>query len=127
MSEAQESFEEVFPEIYELEEFVTTGSLLLSNEAASVPVQVIERKDFDSTGFVTAEEFLQNLPISNAGAVPMQNNQTGFTPGASSVSLRGLGPDSTLILINGIRLAPWPTGSGGTTLYRSEFHTGSGH
>ena len=117
VSVAQDGSEEIFPEIYELEEFVTTGSLLLSNEATSVPVQVIERKDFDSIGYVTAEEFLQTLPINNAGAVPMQNNQTGFTPGASSVSLRGLGPDSTLILVNGIRMAPWPTGAGGTTSF----------
>lgn len=117
VSVAQDGSEEIFPEIYELEEFVTTGSLLHSTEAASAPVQVIERKDFDSIGYVTAEEFLQTLPINNAGAVPMQNNQTGFTPGASSVSLRGLGPDSTLILINGIRVAPWPTGAGGTTAF----------
>ncbi len=117
VSEAQESSEEIYPEIYELEEFVTTGSLLESNEATSVPIQVIERKDFDSIGYVTAEEFLQNLPVSNAGSIPMQNNQTGFTPGASSVSLRGAGVASTLILINGKRVSPWPTGAGGTTAF----------
>ena len=113
----EDADEEIYPEIYELEEYVTTGSLLLSTDAASAPVQVIERKDFDTSGYVTAEEFLQNLPINNAGSIPMQNNQTGFTPGASSVSLRGVGPDSTLILLNGKRVAPWPTGAGGTTAF----------
>ena len=118
VSEAQESSEEAFPEIYDLEEFVVTGSLLYSSEEVqSAPIQVIEREEFDSIGYVTAEEFLQNLPFSNAGSIPMQHNQTGFTPGASGVSLRGMGADSTLILINGKRLAPWPTGAGGTSSF----------
>lgn len=116
--EAQEDSEEIFPEIYELEELVVTGSLLYSSEEVqSAPIQVIEREEFDSIGYVTAEEFLQNLPVSNAGSIPMQHNQTGFTPGASGVSLRGLGADSTLILINGKRVAAWPTGSGGTSSF----------
>ncbi len=108
-------------EIVELKEFLAsdTQSSLAETafEAPSVPVEVFDREAFDSAGFVTAEEFLQNLPVNNGGSVPMQNNQTGFTPGASSVSLRGLGPGSTLILINGKRLAPWPTGAGGTAAF----------
>ena len=114
---AQDSSEEVV----EIEEFIVTGSLLPTTETAyearAVPIQVIEREVFDAAGFVTVEEFLQKLPINNGGSIPMQNNQVGFTPGASSASLRGLGPDSTLILINGKRLAPWPTGAGGTTAF----------
>ena len=108
-------------EMIELEEFVATGSLLPSSgaayEARAVPIQVIERETFDAAGFATAEEFLQKLPVNNGGAIPMQNNQTGFTPGASSASLRGLGADSTLVLVNGKRLAPWPTGAGGRTAF----------
>ena len=115
---AQDAAEET-EEMVELEEFVATGSLLPSSEAASrsAPIQVIEREAFDAAGFATTEEFLQKLPVNNGGAIPMQNNQTGFTPGASSASLRGLGADSTLVLVNGKRLAPWPTGAGGTTAF----------
>jgi len=55
--------------------------------------------------------------LSNGGSVPLANNATGFTPGASSTSLRGLGPDATLVLINGRRVAPFPVGQGGATAF----------
>ena len=116
--EADESAaESISEETTDLGEFVATGSLLPTETASrslAVPIQVIKREEFEEAGFATAEEFLQNLPINNGGSVPMQNNQTGFTPGASSVSLRGQGPNSTLVLLNGRRLAAWPTGAGGT-------------
>ena len=42
------------------------------------------------------------------------NNNTGFTPGASSISLRGFYPSATLVLIDGRRAAPFPVGQAGT-------------
>ena len=57
---------------------------------------------------------LKNLPIANANGVPISNNATGFTPGASSISLRGFEPDATLVLIDGRRVAPYPIGADGT-------------
>ena len=107
-------------ESVDLKKFVATGSLLPTETASrslAVPIQIIKREEFEEAGFTTAEEFLQNLPVNNGGSVPMQNNQTGFTPGASSVSLRGQGPNSTLVLLNGRRLAAWPTGAGGTSAF----------
>ncbi len=44
------------------------------------------------------------MTLANGGSVPFTNNATGFTPGASSTSLRGLGPDATLVLVNDRRL-----------------------
>ena len=57
---------------------------------------------------------LRNLPVTNANGVPISNNGTGFTPGASSISLRGFEPDATLVLIDGRRVAPYPIGADGT-------------
>ena len=55
--------------------------------------------------------------MANGGGVPISNNETGFTPGASAISLRGLGPQATLVLIDGRRIAPYPIGNGGTSSF----------
>ena len=52
--------------------------------------------------------------MANAGGVPLSNNNTGFTPGASSISLRGFDPSATLVLIDGRRAAISPQDGGGT-------------
>ena len=50
--------------------------------------------------------------MANANGVPISNNATGFTPGASSISLRGFDTSATLTLIDGRRVAPYPIGAG---------------
>jgi len=104
-----------------LEKYVVTGSYIPSVETAVnagfSPVVTIDRKAIEQSGYTTTAELLQRTTISNSGAVPISNNATGFTPSASSVSLRGLGPEATLVLINGRRVAPFPVGSGGTTAF----------
>ena len=49
--------------------------------------------------------------------MPFTNNATGFTPGGTSTSLRGLGPEATLVLVNGRRMPFYPIGTGGTTAF----------
>jgi len=104
-----------------LDKFVVTGSYIPSSETALnagvSPVVSLDRKAIDQSGFVNTADLLQKVTISNANAVPISNNATGFTPGATSVSLRGLGPEATLVLINGRRVAPYPVGAGGTTAF----------
>lgn len=104
-----------------LEKFVVTGSYIPATETAInagvSPVVQIDRKVIDQSGFTNTADLLQKITISNANAVPISNNATGFTPGATSVSLRGLGPEATLVLINGRRVAPYPVGTGGTTAF----------
>ena len=105
----------------ELERFVVTGSYIPTNETAFnagvSPVVNIDRKIIEQTGLTTAAELLQKITVSNGGSVPISNNATGFTPAGTSVSLRGLGPEATLVLINGRRVAPYPVGTGGTTAF----------
>ena len=108
-------------EIKELERYIVTGSLIpiteVAVEARPIPVEIFDRHQIDRTGFVKTEEILANLSVNNGGSVPISNNAVGFTPGATSVSLRGLGPEATLVLVNGRRVAPFPTGTGGTTAF----------
>lgn len=105
----------------ELEKFVVTGSYIPTTETAfnagTSPVVSIDRQVIDQVGLTTASELLQKITVSNAGSVPISNNATGFTPAGTSTSLRGLGPEATLVLINGRRVAPYPVGTSGTTAF----------
>jgi outer membrane receptor protein involved in Fe transport len=104
-----------------LEKLVVTGSnipsTLTAGEAEALPVVIIDRKEIDATGYQTAADLLQKMTTSNGGAVPISNNATGFTPAAASISLHGLGPEATLVLINGHRVADYPIGAGGQTAF----------
>src|SRR3954469_25318014 len=105
----------------QLEGFVVTGSYIPSTETAieagSSPLVRIDRQVIEQSGFTNTAELLPQITLSNANSAPISNNATGFTPGASCVSLRGLGPEAALILINGRRVAPDPVGAGGATAF----------
>ena len=104
-----------------LEKYVVTGSNIptteMAGEARTFPVQTIDRRAIEASGIFNTTELLQKMTLANGGSVPLSNNATGFTPGGTSTSLRGLGPEATLVLINGRRVAPYPVGTGGTTAF----------
>jgi iron complex outermembrane receptor protein len=108
-------------DVQKLEKFVVTGSYIPTNETAFSagisPVVRIDQKVIDDSGLTMTSELLQRITVSNGGTVPISNNATGFTPAASSISLRGLGSEATLVLINGRRVASYPVGNGGTTAF----------
>ncbi len=82
---------------------VTGSRLRRVDTETSSPVFTFERQDIERSGAVTVGEFLQEIPaISGAATNPQVNNGGGT--GASTVSLRGLGSDRTLLLVNGRRL-----------------------
>ncbi|HVU23967.1 MAG TPA: TonB-dependent receptor [Opitutus sp.] len=104
-----------------LEKYTVTGSniptTLTAAEAGTFPLVALDRLTIEKTGYDNAAELLQKLTISNSGSVAISNNATGFTPSATAVSLRGIGPEATLVLINGHRVAPFPVGQGGDTAF----------
>lgn len=104
-----------------LDAFVVTGSYIPSTETAieagTSPVTRVDRKDIEESGTTNTAELLQKITVANANSVPISNNATGFTPGATAISLRGLGPEATLVLINGRRVASYPVGVGGSTAF----------
>ena len=107
--------------VEKMEKFTVTGSYIPTTETAFTagvsPVVRIDQKVIDESGLTMVSELLQKVTVSNGGSVPISNNATGFTPAASSISLRGLGPEATLVLINGRRVASYPVGNGGTTAF----------
>ena len=89
-------------EVNEIEEIMVTGSRIARADLeGSNPVTVIDRTQMLRTGAPSVGEILQNLPSSAGGAVNTGVNNGGS--GAVRFSLRGLGSQRTLVLINGKR------------------------
>lgn len=107
--------------VQKLDKFVVTGSYIPTTETAFSagvsPVIRIDQRVIEQSGLTSTSELLQRITVSNGGSVPISNNATGFTPAATSISLRGLGAEATLVLINGRRVASYPVGNGGTTAF----------
>ncbi|MEO9200401.1 MAG: TonB-dependent receptor [Antricoccus sp.] len=100
-----------------LERVEITGSNIrrIANETAS-PVQTLTRQDIEKSGRASVAELLQTLSVDNQGSVP-KNFGAGFASGASGISLRGLGTASTLVLLNGRRIAPYGLADDGQKIF----------
>jgi iron complex outermembrane receptor protein len=91
-----------------LEEVVVTGSRIPTVISDITPdVTVISSQDIEDRGFKNAFDALYNLP-QNTGFTQGADYGNTFTPAANTISLRGLGPNHTLVLINGQRVADYP-------------------
>jgi len=87
-----------------------TGTRLkqIDTETAS-PVQVITREDIVHTGASTVRELLDSLSAtSTTGTLQDIGGGDSFAAGGSGASLRNLGKQSTLVLLNGRRLPAFP-------------------
>ncbi len=94
-----------------LQEVVVTGSRLRTpNETAISPISTVSATDITQTGLTRVEDVLNNLPMVFAG---MNSTTSNGADGTATVNLRGLGPQRTLVLVNGRRLSPGPGGAGG--------------
>ncbi len=82
-----------------------TGTNIKRAEAETAsPVQIINRAEIDKSGKATVAEYLQTLAADGAGSLPTGFGN-GFAAGSTAISLRGLGATSTLVLLNGRRMA----------------------
>src|SRR5476651_1678970 len=91
-----------------LEAIVITGSRIPRTAVEGpAPIVTITAQDIKNNGFATVADVMSSL-TQNLGAVDNNQNTDGFSPGAQAVDLRGLGPNHTLVLVNGRRLADYP-------------------
>ena len=96
----------------EAERVIVTGSNIpTAQEVGPNPVDILTRDRIDKAGERTTAELVRNLTVAGPNGVPSSNNGAGFTPGASSIALRGFDASSTLVLIDGRRVAPYPLGT----------------
>ena len=95
-----------------LDVIVVTGTNIRGIAPESSPIRTFDREDIQISGAATAQDFIQTLPQNFSGGA----SEFGSSPGnqqagsnianGSSVNLRGLGSGSTLVLLNGRRVAP---------------------
>ena len=69
----------------------------------SQPVLVLDRKDIAATGLSQIGDILQDLAVAGASLNQVFNNGGN---GDTAIDLREVGPQSTLVLVNGRRYAP---------------------
>ena len=86
-----------------LETIVVTGSRIRRVDLeTSSPVVTIDKAAIEKSGKLTVGDLVQEMPaVAGAATNPRVNNGGGT--GAATVSLRGLGSNRTLLLINGKR------------------------
>jgi len=102
------------PPAAEAERVIVTGSNIPTAETVGPnPVDTYNRENINKSGDITTEQFLLSLPVVNANVVPISNNENGSNTavGAATVALHGFDARATLILLDGRRVAPYPTGN----------------
>ena len=95
---------------------ITGSSIKRIAAETALPVQVLSREDITRTGASNAEQLLKTISsTASLGSASVANSGAGGNQGgigsAATISLRGLGSNRTLVLINGRRSAPIGGGS----------------
>jgi iron complex outermembrane receptor protein len=83
--------------------FVTGSNIKRADKEGSSPVATLSAKQIAATGANTVAELLHSIPAFGSGS-SVDITDGGFSRGAATASLRGLGSSSTLILLNGRRI-----------------------
>ena len=98
-----------------LEAVLVTGSHIPRAQVEGpAPITTITADDILYNGFANVAEIMSSL-TQNLGALDNNQNTDGFSVGAQAVDLRGLGPNHTLVLVNGRRIADYPQSYGGSS------------
>lgn len=115
--EAEPTPQDEDEEAVELGDVIVTGSRIPQNEFTSPsPLQVLTTERAEQRGLSDTAQLLQSSTL--AAGSPQVNSTissafvTDGGPGAATISLRGLGANRTLVLLNGRRAGPAGTRGG---------------
>ena len=97
-------------------EVVVTGSILRRSLASTdAPITVNTAQDLQLRGITTIANAVYDLAANGAAGLPNSFTANGaFAAGAAGASLRGLTTNSTLPLVDGLRVAYYPLADDGT-------------
>lgn len=96
---------------------VTGSSIKRVQSEGALPLQIINREEIERAGITSAEQLVATLSVNGNGQDNMVSNQGGdflnslfyggraANNGSAGISMRGLGPQNTLVLLNGRRVA----------------------
>jgi len=101
----------------QLERVEITGSNIKRTDVETAsPVQIITREEIDRSGKQSIQEVLRTVTADGQGSIP-GSFSNGFASGSAAVSLRGLGVHSTLVLVNGRRMATYGLADDGSRTF----------
>jgi iron complex outermembrane recepter protein len=87
------------------EEILVTGTRIVTpGLTANSPIATVDAAEIDFSQPVAIEELIRTLPWAAPAIGPGVNNGTG---GGATIDMRGLGPNRTLVLIDGRRVVPF--------------------
>jgi outer membrane receptor protein involved in Fe transport len=94
-----------------LDTIVVTGSRIPRRDfSANAPIMTVDEGLFNETSAIGAETILNQMPQFVPAVTQFTTNDVRHTAtntvGVSTVSLRGLGPNRNLVLVNGKRVMP---------------------
>ena len=107
--------EDPMRDVTEIDRVTVTGTNI-SESPPFVPESIFNREAVERSGSRSLGDFFQSMP-QNSGPTFTENQSDSLSPGAAAVALRGIGPDATLVLVNGRRVAPYPFAQGGITAF----------
>jgi iron complex outermembrane recepter protein len=92
-----------------LQEIIVTGSRIAAPNAVSTsPIEVVSSESIATTGKTDISDLIMQLPqnLNNGLGQDLGNTTSGLTTpgGIATADLRGLGPNRTLVLVDGRRL-----------------------
>ena len=83
---------------------VTGSNIKRVDSETAAPIETITRQDIQASGLQTISDVVRQITANNNGQISSAFTN-GFSASGSGVSLRGLGPNNTLVLVNGRRMA----------------------
>jgi iron complex outermembrane receptor protein len=87
-----------------VERIEVTGSRIKRTDMETpVPITVLTRADIEATGAINVADVLNRSPVSIAGSDQSNSAFTTSGVGLNTTSLRNLGQERTLVLVNGRR------------------------
>jgi iron complex outermembrane receptor protein len=87
---------------------VTGSSIKRVLEEQALPVTIVTRQEIERSGATNLEQLVQAISSSSTAGAVTGSALAGMSSfGISTASLRGLGSNRTLILLNGRRMAPF--------------------
>ncbi|GAB4184867.1 MAG: TonB-dependent receptor [Wenzhouxiangellaceae bacterium] len=101
-----------------LERIIVTGSRVrIDRPDGAYPLTVIDRSQLEQSGQAFLGDYLQQLPFVSGSPLNTSTSARGqgggLSRGVATVELRGLGPQRTLVLVNGRRFVPGGNGTSG--------------
>jgi outer membrane receptor for ferrienterochelin and colicin len=89
----------------QLQQFVVTGSLIPRIGQGPQRVTTYDQHYIQDTGYQTVTDVLQNLLGATGNFNPAVTSGFSFSPASASIALKGLLPNDTLVLVDGVFLS----------------------